>query len=90
MKAVHRIVVISADTNDTKRGQPGVNLGSTWGGPVVNLWSIWGQPGVNLGSGWVNLHRPTVTRVHGTVPLSPMSCKNTWVPRKLEECTRTV
>ena len=45
-------------------GQPGVNLGSTWGQPGVNLGSTWGQPGFNLGSTWgqpgVNLHRLTV------------------------------
>jgi len=33
-------------------GQPGINVGSTWGDPWVNLGQIWGQPGANLGSTW--------------------------------------
>jgi len=32
------------------RGQPGVNLGSTWGQPGVKPGLTWGLPGVNPGS----------------------------------------
>jgi len=52
LKAVHHIVVSSADT---KRGQPGLNLRSTWGQHGVNLGSTWGQPGFNLGQHGVTL-----------------------------------
>ena len=59
MKAVHQI---SASIAETKRGQPGVNLGSTWGQPGStwglledNPVSTCGQPGVNLGQRGVYL-----------------------------------
>jgi len=62
---------MKASTVETKRGQPGVNPGSTWGQPGVNVVSICGQPGVHLGSTlgstWVqpgvNLHHPTFCTV---------------------------
>jgi len=50
LKAINRVLASSAEI---KRGQPGVNLGSTWGQSGVNLGSTWGRPGVDL-------HRPTM------------------------------
>jgi len=61
---------------ETKRGLPGVKLGSSWGQAGVKLGSSWGQAGIKLGASWghagvklgsnqgqpggVNLDRPTL------------------------------
>ena len=37
---------------ETKRGQAGIKLGSSWGQFGVNLGSIWGHAGVKMGSTW--------------------------------------
>ena len=71
VRGLNCVVVSSAET---KHGQPGVNLGSTWGQAEVKLRSSWEQAGFKLGSSWgqagvnlgstrcrlgVNLHRLT-------------------------------
>ena len=55
MRNVAAQVEFIASSADTRRGQPGVNLGLTQGQVGVNLIPTWGRHGVERGSTEVNL-----------------------------------
>ncbi len=84
------------------RGQPRVNLESTWSQPgdklestwdqsVVNLGLICGQPGVNLGSTWVKLGSTQILKL-STCTALPWPRRWAWsrrrsAPRTHRPCT---